>query len=36
MNVKRRSIGFDSSGGKTKKLLVAVVMTAAMLGAGVS
>ena len=34
MNVKRRSIGFDSSGGKTKKLLVAVVMTAAMLGAG--
>jgi len=34
MNVKRRSIGFDSSGGKAKALLVAVVVTAAMLGAG--
>lgn len=34
MNVKRRSIGFDSSSGKAKALLVAVVLTAAMLGAG--
>ena len=34
MNVKRRSIGFDSSGGKAKTMLVAVVMTAAMLGTG--
>lgn len=34
MNIKRRSIGCDNSGGKAKALLVAVVMTAAMLAAG--
>lgn len=34
MNVKRRSTGFDSSGGKAKALLVTVALTAAMLGAG--
>jgi hypothetical protein len=34
MNVKRRSIGSDSSTGKAKALLVAVVLTAAMLGTG--
>jgi hypothetical protein len=34
MNAKRRSTESDNSGGKAKALLVAVVMTAAMLGAG--
>jgi len=33
MNVKHRSTGSDSSGGKAKALLVAVLLTAAMLGA---
>ena len=34
MNVRHRSSGFDISGDKAKALLVAVVLTAAMLGAG--
>jgi hypothetical protein len=34
MNIKHRSSGFDRSSGKGKALLVAVVLTAAMLGAG--
>jgi len=34
MNVKHRSTGSDSSGGKAKAMLLAVVLTAAMLGAG--
>ena len=34
MNAKHRSAGFDGSCGKAKALLIAVVLTAAMLGAG--
>ena len=34
MNVKHRSTGSDSSGDKAKALLVAVLLTAGMLGAG--